>query len=325
MIIRHISKAILGIMALLCCIHATHAASRELTISRPWGTISATLDTPTEGSNTAVIIIAGSGPTDRYGNSGLGLNTYCYKMLAEELVAQGVAVLRYDKRGIGLSHTAAEDVPNLILDDYVDDARACVDHLRTEGFERVILVGHSEGGLIALIVATQGEGVTDGVVALCAPGYAMDTILMRQLSAQLIPSHMGLMACSTSIIQRLKRGESVAEEEIPQELISLFHPIVQPFLINNMQYDPAEVITRCTAPVLIITGGRDIQVSVDNGTRLNESYPAAQHITFENMTHVLKDASTSDRIEQMMSIYTNSTLPLTEQLAPTIASFINNI
>ncbi len=325
MISKYISKIILGIAALLCCMHTAHADSREITISRPWGAISGTLDIPAEGSNTAVVIIAGSGPTDRYGNSGLGLNTYCYKMLAEGLVAQGVAVLRYDKRGIGLSHTAAEDIPNLIFEDFVDDARACVDHLRAEGFTRVILAGHSEGGLIALIVAAQCEGVTDGVVALCAPGYAMDTILMRQLSAQLIPSHIGLMTRATNIISRLKRGESVAEEEIPQELVSLFHPIVQPFLISNMQYDPAEVITRCTAPVLIITGGRDIQVSVDNGDRLKEACPTAEHITFENMTHVLKDASTSDRMEQMMSIYTNSTLPLSEQLVPTIASFINNI
>jgi alpha-beta hydrolase superfamily lysophospholipase len=246
-------------------------------------------------------------------------------MLSDELVAEGVAVLRYDKRGIGQSPIPAEDVPRLVLEDYVDDVEQIVTQMRQRGFRRVIIAGHSEGGLIALLVAAQGEGVVDGVVELCAPGYAIDDILMRQLSASLVPAHVGLMAKATNIIRSLKRGESVAEEEIPQELISLFHPVVQPFLINNMQYDPAEVIKQTTSPMLVITGGRDIQVTVDNGDRLCKANPSAQHITFENMTHVLKDSSTSDRMEQMLSIYTNSTLPLTEGLVTTIVSFINNI
>ena len=318
-------RCVVAFVMLLCSVMVSYADSCEVSVLCEWGALSATLDVPDGGSDTAVVIIAGSGPTDRYGNSNVGLSTYCYKMLADGLVEHGIAVLRYDKRAIGLSQIPAEDIPNLLFDDYVDDARACVDFLRGEGYARVILAGHSEGGLIALLVAAQGEGVVDGVVELCAPGYAIDDILMRQLSASLVPAHVGLMAKATNIIRSLKRGESVAEEEIPQELISLFHPIVQPFLINNMQYDPAEVIKQTTSPMLVITGGRDIQVTVDNGDRLCKANPSAQHITFENMTHVLKDSSTSDRMEQMLSIYTNSTLPLTEGLVTTIVSFINNI
>jgi fermentation-respiration switch protein FrsA (DUF1100 family) len=117
----------------------------------------------------------------------------------------------------------------------------------------------------------------------------------------------------------------VAEEDIPAELISLFHPVVQPFLISNMRYEPTELAAKCRVPMFIVSGGRDVQVSVSNGERLYKANPAAQHRTFENMTHVLKDADTSDRVMQVMSIYTNANLALTEALAPAIAEFINNI
>ena len=300
------------------------AQQREVVVECEWGTISATIDMPAKGSDTAVLVVAGSGPTDRNGNSAAGLNTFCYKMLGEALAESGYAVMRYDKRAIGGSPIPAEDVPNLVFEDYIDDARTCVEYLRAEGFERVIVAGHSEGGLIALQLATE-ECCLDGVVLLCAPGYNMAEILNFQLSQQLVPAYMGLMIKSRQIIDRLKAGEMVAIEDIPAELMSLFHPTVQPFLISNMQYEPVELAAKCRVPMLIVTGGRDVQVSVSNGKRLHEANPTAQHCTFENMTHVLKDADTSDRVMQIMSIYTNANLALTEELAPTIVEFINNI
>ena len=304
---------------------AAVAQSRDVTVECAWGKISATIDMPAEGSDTAVLIIAGSGPTDRYGNSGAGLNTYCYKMLGEALAEGGVAVMRYDKRAIGLSPIPAEDVPNLVFEDYIDDARSCVEFLRGEGFERVVVAGHSEGGLIALALAAD-EGVDlDGVVLLCAPGYNMAEILNYQLSQQLVPAYMGLMVKSRTIISKLKAGQMVAVEEIPSELMSLFHPAVQPFIISNMQYEPAELAARSVAPMLIVSGGRDIQVSASNGNRLKEANPEAEHCVFENMTHVLKDADVSDRVAQLMSIYTNANLPINEGLAQRILEFINSI
>lgn len=280
---------------------------------------------PEEGSDTAVLIVAGSGPTDRNGNSGAGLNTYSYKMLGETLAHSGYAVMRYDKRGIGGSPIPAEDIPNLVFEDYIDDARVCAKFLRAEGFERVIVAGHSEGGLIALQLAAEEACCLDGVVLLCAPGYNMAEILNYQLSQQLVPAYMGLMVRSTAIINSLKAGRMVAQEDIPAELMSLFHPTVQPFIISNMRYEPTELATKCRVPMLIVSGGRDIQVSVSNGERLHVANPAAEHRMFENMTHVLKDADTSDRMMQIMSIYTNANLAITEALAPAIVEFINNI
>lgn len=315
----------LSVISILCFVVASFAAEEEVQITAPWGNIAATLATPEGGSDTAVLIIAGSGPTDRNGNSGLNLNTFAYKMLADGLAAEGLAVMRYDKRAIGLSHYPAEEVPNLLFDDFVDDAALCAEYLRARGYSRIILAGHSEGGAIALLVATERSVAIDGIVLLSAAAFPMDEILRWQLSEQLMPSHIGLMVTANNLIIRLKRGERIAEESIPKELLALFHPRVQPFITSSMQHDPREVAARCTQPMLIISGGRDIQVTTANGEALHEAQPHAEHVVFQNMSHVLKDAASADRVEQLVSVYTNSQLPLTEGLTSTIAQFINNI
>lgn len=318
-------KLVVCSIVAVCMASVAVAQQREVEVECHWGKISATIDLPAESANTAILIVAGSGPTDRYGNSAAGLSTYSYKMLGEALAKDGVAVMRYDKRGIGLSSIPAEDVPNLVFEDYIDDARTCVEYLRNEGFERVVVAGHSEGGLIALALAAEDECCLDGVVLLCAPGYNMAEILNYQLSQQLVPAYMGLMVKSTNIINALKAGNMVAEADIPKELIGLFHPTVQPFIISNMRYEPTLLAAECRVPMLIVSGGRDIQVSLSNGKRIHEAQPAAEHVVFENMTHVLKDADTSDRVMQLMSVYTNANQPLTEGVAVKIAEFINNI
>lgn len=316
-------KILLLVCALLCATTSLYAASEDVSIEVPWGRISATLSQPTEGSDAAVLIVAGSGPTDRNGNSGLNLNTYAYKMLSDGLVESGYAVLRYDKRAIGGSYLSPEDIPALTLDDYVEDAERCVAWLRAQGFARVYVAGHSEGGSIAIEVAERRRVTVDGLVLLAAPGYPMDQILMGQLSAQLMPAYIGLYVTAQSIIGKIKSGVEVAVEDIPQELLSLFHPTVQPFLRSSMQRDPCKMIAGCEVPILIITGGRDIQVSVANGTKLLTAAPDAQHVTFENMSHVLKDATSSDRVEQLLSVYTNSEQELTPGLVSTIVEFLN--
>ena len=272
-----------------------------------------------------MLIVAGSGPTDRNGNSGLSLNTYTYKMLSDGLVRSGYDVLRYDKRAIGESRYEVGDIAEVVFDDFVDDAALCVAYLRSLGYQRVVVAGHSEGGSIALHLALREDVVVDGLVLLCAPGYPMDAILMKQLAAQLVPQYLGLMASATNIINTLKRGEMVAEERVPRELMSLFHPSVQRFLISSMADDPRDIAARVEVPMLIITGGRDVQVSVDNGEALLAAQPAARHLSFERMSHVLKDAETAERVEQLVSVYNNSQLPLTEPLVPTIHEFINNL
>ena len=297
---------------------------KEVAIKCDWGTLSATLAQGEVPSDTAIVIVAGSGPTDRNGNSALNLNTYCYKLLSDALAKDGYAVLRYDKRAIGQSAIPMEQIPNLVFDDYVDDVEVVVNYLREEGFRRVVIAGHSEGGLIALIVASRGVEV-DGLVLLAAPGYAMDEILRTQLRAQLMPQYMALMLQADVVLRSLKAGNTYPDEKISKELLSLFHSSVQPFLISCMQYDPQQLAKGITKPMLVVCGGNDIQVSRDNGEVVAKAAPHAELVVFDSMTHVLKDWATNDRIEQLVNVYVNSQLPLTEGLASTISQFIENI
>ncbi|MBR2429817.1 MAG: alpha/beta fold hydrolase [Alistipes sp.] len=305
---------------------AVRSAEQEVQIPCSWGNIAATLATPdTAACDTAAIIIAGSGPTDRNGNSGLNLNTYAYKMLSDELIAEGIATLRYDKRAIGGSYYPAEEVPNVIFDDFVADARDCISYLKTLGYKRIVIIGHSEGGDIALHLALDNDDTVVGIVLLSAAGYPVDRVLCRQLAQQLVPANIALYMQAEKIIRRIKGGEQVPIEEIPAELLSLFHPSVQPYLISWMDHDPAELMAQSTTPTLIISGGHDIQVLVSDAERLAEAGTNATHVSFPNMSHVLKDCDTTDRIAQLMSVYTNAQHPLTEGLSSTIANFINNL
>ena len=316
-------RLILSIIVIVTAICTVVAQEREVVIACDWGDISATLNTPEAGCDVAVLIVAGSGPTDRNGNSGQSLNTYTYKMLSDNLVKSGIAVLRYDKRAIGRSRlNDPATIPNLVFGDFVNDAARCVDYLHSEGFKKVVVAGHSEGGEIALHLALKEDVAVDGLVLLCCPGYPMDQILNAQLSAQLVPQHVELMVTATTIIKRIKAGESVPIESIPQELLSLFHPSVQPFLCSSMAFDPAELMSRVEQPTLVISGGRDIQVTKENAERLMAGAKCGEHIHFEQMTHILKDADTNDRIQQLVNVYVNANLPLTEGLSEAIIKFV---
>jgi esterase/lipase len=92
-----------------------------------------------------------------------------------------------------------------------------------------------------------------------------------------------------------------------------------------MRYEPAELARGISLPMLVITGGNDIQVSTDNGDRIAEVAPNAKHITFERMTHVLKDFNSKDRVEQVVNIYVNAKASLTDGLVSSIVDFVNNI
>lgn len=130
------------------------AAEREVRLERCFGILCGTLRMPEGGSRTAALLIAGSGPTDRNCNSAAGLYTNTFIHLANALEQQGIASLRYDKRGVGASrYNDPEKRYDISFDDFVDDAAAWVEWLRREGFEKVVLLGHSEGSLIALCVA----------------------------------------------------------------------------------------------------------------------------------------------------------------------------
>jgi len=312
-------KTALLLVALLAWSSA--AAQEEVALPDDWGTLRGTLLMPEAGSGTALLIIAGSGPTDRNGDSRAGIATRCYALLAEALEAEGFASLRYDKRGIAASY--CRDSGQLLSDcrfsHYVDDAERMVDLLRERGFRRVVLAGHSEGSLIAFIVAQRAPDKVDAVVSLCGAAYPMDEILKSQLAAQLLTYDMGLLMQANRIIDALKRGGT--PDDIPEKLAALFPAYLNRFQTEQMAYDPRQLVRQLTCPVLIVGGGNDRQVTPDNARALQQACPGARTVVIEGMAHTLKTDAGHTAAEQIKA-YTDPSQPLADGLAAAIADFL---
>lgn len=310
---RIIIAIVLALMAVVA------SASVPVTLSTDTGEIHGTLSVPDNASRTAVLIIAGSGPTDRNGNSSVtGIATNAYKMLADSLAARGYASLRYDKRGIAASATAGADESQLTFEAYIDDAAAWAEWLAAdERFDRVVLAGHSEGGLIALVAAKRTDKVV-AVVTLAGVGESIDATLRRQLGTQPEPYRSECMR----IIDELKAGRTVSDP-MP-ELAALFRPSVQPFLISQMRYEPSNEARTLSLPLLVVQGTTDIQINLNDAIKLSTVNPRTRLAIISEMNHVLKICASLDQQAQMMT-YINDTLPLAPTLVATIADFLSKL
>ena len=279
------------------------------------GNLKVALEKPTEEKPSPVaLIIAGSGPTDKDGNSVIAGKNDSLKMLAEGLANEGIATIRYDKRGVadnaGL-FTKEEDVS---FDLFADDAVKIIQYLQSnEAFTSVHVIGHSEGSLIGMIAA-QKTGV-ESFVSLAGAGREVDELLLEQLAGQLTPA---LTTETKNVITSLKKGEIV--ENVSPELQGLFRPSVQPFMISWLKYNPASIIQKLENRTLIVQGTNDLQVKVTDAEALKKAKNDAVLLYLEGMNHILKVAPT-DRARNLAT-YSDPTLPLHEELIPAICAFI---
>lgn len=240
------------------------------------------------------LIIAGSGPTDRDGNNPLGVKAAPYRMLAEALQKNGIASYRYDKRFIGES-VNFKGVDSLRIEDYMDDAVKCIKSLRADGrFSRVIVIGHSEGALIGVVAAREGQA--DKYISLAGAGSPAEIILRRQYA------EMGLSRAATD--------SALASLEKRKEI----------YVHSWTSYDPAREIGQLKIPVMIIQGLTDIQVEREDAEKLKMAAPKASLVFIDSMNHVLKDAP-ADR-NRNLATYENEQLPLDKKLVETIVAFI---
>lgn len=288
----------------------------ELSITVSGGKLYGTLLIPEKKTDTVVLIIAGSGPTDRDGNSPLlaGKND-SLKMIAELLRDNNSASLRFDKRGVGKSAGSLLSEEDLTFEDMIDDAVSWIRYLRNErGFKKVIVLGHSEGSLIGMAAAEKTKA--EGFISLAGMGRGADLILKEQLAQTPEPDRTRMY----SMIDTLKAGNRI--EDVPEEYYSLFRPSVQPYMISFLSYNPAEIISRLNIPVLIVGGTTDIQVPVEDARILAKANPGAKLSIIEGMNHILKIAP-ADR-EKNLAAYSDPTLPLAEELQRELAAFINN-
>ncbi len=310
-------KKIVPLLFVLLISNAIFTQSKEATIvlETKTGTIKGTIIVADTTKKTPiVIVIAGSGPTDRNGNNPMMVNN-SLKMLAEGLAEQGIASLRFDKRGIAKSKNANVDESELRFENYVDDVKAWSELLKKDRrFSDLIILGHSEGSLIG-IMATQNSQI-DKFISIAGAGFPASDILLKQLKEQSPLAYQ----MSKPIIDKLEKGETI--NNAPEMLYALFRPSVQPYLISWFKYNPQVEIAKLNIPILIIQGTTDIQVSVEDAEKLSESNKQAQIVIIENMNHIFKEAE-ADRTKNIQT-YSNSKLPLIPELIPTIVNFINN-
>lgn len=258
-----------------------------------------------------VLIIAGSGPTDRNGNNPLGIRADTYRELAAALTINGVASLRYDKRYVGASNIPPLDEVRLHFEDEIDDAVAWLRLLsRDRRFTRIAVAGHSQGSLTGMLAAERV--VPAAFVSLEGPGRDGGTVILEQVTSR-FPAEIAAKA--REIVARLDDGETTAN--VPRALYTLFRPSVQPYLMSWIPYDPAREITQLRCRVTIVQGTDDTQVSLQDAYALKDASPSAELVIVPRMTHTLKQVGPG--VEQIRT-YLDPSLPIAPEVVDAVAA-----
>jgi len=266
-----------------------------------------------------VVIIPGSGPTDRDGNSPLGVTASSYRLLAQGLAARGVTTVRIDKRGMFGSKAAIANPNAVTIADYAVDAHAWAKAARAAtGARCVWLLGHSEGGLVALAA---GQDRTDlcGIISVSAAGRRLGTIIREQLVAN--PANAPLIAPAYAALARLEARQRFNNADLPPALQPLFGEAIQLYMIDALAQDPARLAASLRLPLLIVQGDRDLQVTVTDAKALAAAQPKARLVVLPGVNHVLKNVATTDRAANIAT-YADPSLPVSPAVIDAIANFV---
>lgn len=273
--------------------HATPTpyATEQVTFTNGEVTLAGTLSLPDgPGPYPAVVLVSGSGPQDRDEHLGGGIAIRPFALLADALTQAGIAVLRYDDRGVGDS---TGDFASSAIPDFAGDAEAAITFLTTRDDidqDHIGLIGHSEGGAIAAILGARNDDL-DFIVSLAGLGVSGEDVLLLQTRLMLeaegaspeeAQAQVDLMAQVVTLLddpEALEEAiynaalaqahalpqqqqdalgdiESYARTLAAQQAAQLQSPSVKALL----DYDPAPDWKKTTVPVLAIFGGKDKQV-----------------------------------------------------------------
>jgi alpha/beta superfamily hydrolase len=263
-----------------------------------------------------IILIAGSGPTNRDGNQ-IGLTNNSLKLLAESLVKNGIAVYSYDKRIFAQMAAGKLDEASLSFDNFIDDAKTVLLYFKNQNkYHSITIAGHSEGALIGM-VAANGNGNADAYISIAGAGRPIDEVLLEQIGKQ-----------APFLKEEVEKNLAILKSGSPfelknQMLASLFRASVQPYMISWIKYNPQNEIKKLQIPSLLINGDKDIQVSVQDAQLLQQAKPNAQLQIIPNMNHIFKEIKGDD--EENKASYTNPDLPICNELTSKITTFIQSL
>ncbi|KPX58538.1 Uncharacterized protein ALO53_04577 [Pseudomonas amygdali pv. photiniae] len=294
---------------------APSVVQRPITVDTENGKLYGTLLMPRSDKPVPVVlIIAGSGPTDRDGNNPEGGRNDSMKRLAVVLAKNNIASVRYDKRGVAASKAVTPDERNLSVERYVADVQLWARALKANPrLGQLILLGHSEGALVATLAAEKVGAAA--LISVAGTGRPVDQVLREQFQERLPPD---LLQRSNQLLDELKAGKT--DDNVPAELEVVFRPSVQPYLISLFRQDPAAAFAAVHIPALIVQGRNDIQVGVGDALLLQKARPDAELALIDGMNHVLRIVP--DDLQQQLLSYRNPTQPLASEVTKRILAFI---
>lgn len=287
----------------------------ELSIPSKKVTLNGTLLTVNSEEKTPlVIIIPGSGPTDRNGNS-VATKNNSLKLLAEGLAEKNIASYRYDKSVLSLKKEDKFSIDSLKFNDFINETKAVIQYFKSKNnFSKIIVAGHSQGSLVGMVAS---ENKIDAFISIAGAGRPIDEVLTEQIEKQ-APF---LVDETKRVLSELKKGNTVAD--FNPFLASLFNKSVQPFLISWLKYNPQIEIKKLTIPTLIINGTKDIQVKTLDAELLHKANTTSQLVLIKNMNHLFKEIK-GEQSENIAS-YSNPDLPIMNNFIDSISTFINNL
>ncbi len=307
------------IVVFLVCI-STFAFSQEAKVTSQEievnSLIKGTLFLPEKTSTKTklVILIAGSGPTNRNGNSTIGGINNSLKFLAEGLTQKDIAVFSYDKRIFAQMVNKTLDEKTLSFEDFINDAKDVITYFKSQHkYSKIIIAGHSEGSLIGMVAA---NGNADGYISIAGAGRSIDQVLSEQI-AKSSPQMKEAVDKDFAI---LKEGKTF-ENKNPL-LASLFRESIQPYMISWIKYDPQNEIKKLAIPILIINGTKDIQVPPTDAELLHAANPKSELKIITDMNHIFKEIKNDD---DNLKSYSDPKLPVIPELIDCISKFINSI
>jgi pimeloyl-ACP methyl ester carboxylesterase len=292
------------------CGTLTYADAQETKIRI--GNVDAVLTMPADADRPPVaLLIAGSGSTDHDGN-GPQAKPATLKKLSEQLAARKIATLRYDKRGAPGWKPEFGKPEDFRFKDFVDDAVALVNYLRSSGkFSRLVVIGHSEGGLVAILTA--GKVPLDRLVLLVTAARRQGDLVKAQLERKQIPPD--ILDPILKAIDSMMAGQIV---DPPPKGLAIA-PSMQPSLASAFVEDPIDPLKSIDRPTLIVGGGHDLQVARLDFAALSAASPLAKTLWLPEMNHVLVDVGDD---ADNFAAYNQPERPLDTTLIDTIAAFV---